>query len=199
VPCKSLLVGSCHNTHTTQITPVIYCSKLWGFPAAETGEAAAGQQQGRVHRQPRQQQQPQQVSQLSITGVSLAVMSRRQGLAASPVAAAAQQSPAVSSSEQKCEGRAGPSTAASDLAAVLAAEGWRECHVLLRQWQCTITLCAAQRARKGSKAAAQAASPNDTSSVQDQQTPAIIVQYETAGMAEVCRRCRGWPGGGCLC
>lgn len=163
--------------------------------SAVTGEAAAERSQAQ------QQLQRQPVTQLSVTGVSLAVMSRRHAHAAVsdaaasiPAAAAAAQGPApgVSSSSMpsgQANARAAsstPSAAATDLAVALAAEGWQECHVLLRQWQCTIALCAAAKAvRGGSGAAGKAAQQSYAGSVQDQAPPAIILQYQTAGVSEV--------------
>jgi hypothetical protein len=77
--------------------------------------------------------------------------------------------------------------AASDLAAVLTADGWRECHVLLRQWQCTIALSAVLKGSRGSSGAAvQAAQAHpDTGSVQDKAPPAVVLRYQTAGLNEV--------------
>jgi hypothetical protein len=162
--------------------------------SAVAGEAAAERSQAQ------QQLQRQPVTQLSVTGVSLAVMSRRHAHAAVsdaaasiPAASAAQgPAPGVSSSSMpsgQANARAAsstPSAVATDLAAALAAEGWQECHVLLRQWQCTIALCAAAKAvRGGSGAAGKAAQQSYAGSVQDQAPPAIILQYQTAGVSEV--------------
>lgn len=179
--------------------------------AAVPGEAAAE----RSHAQAQQQLQRQPVSQLSVTGVSLAVMSRRHGRAAAaaagPAPAAAQTQPAApgvtssSGSSRQDTAQASPSkAAATDLAAVLAAEGWRECHVVLRQWQCNIALCAAARAGKSSGAAGKAAQQPHAG--RDQTPPAIVLHYQTAGVNEVGgRNKRGgspkaamlcWDGGG---
>jgi hypothetical protein len=106
-------------------------------------------------------------------------------------AAAAVQGAATSASSsawqaaQKANVQA--ATASSNLAAALAAEGWQECHVLLRQWQCTIALCAASKASKSSGGtAAQAAQQEQTAgNRQAQAPPAIVLQYQTAGINEV--------------
>jgi hypothetical protein len=143
--------------------------------------------------------QRQPVTQLSVTGVSLAVMSRRHAHAAVsgagviPAAAAAQTpTPGVSSSSAsngQADAQAAastPSAAATDLAVALTAEGWQECHVLLRQWQCNIALCAAAKAVRGSsEAAGKAAQQTYPGGVHDQAPPAIILQYQTAGVSEV--------------
>lgn len=81
---------------------------------------------------------------------------------------------------------AGPAAAAaSDLAAVLAAEGWRDSHVLLKQWQCTIALWAAKGASRGSAAAAEAAQQNEPGKEQTLEQPAVVLHYQTAGISEV--------------
>lgn len=148
-------------------------------------------QQHAQHRKP--------ISQLSVTGVSLAVMSRRQADAPEPwVAAAGPGAPTaappaavqgavpVAGSNAKLGAQRPDAAAIFDLATALATEGWRECHVLLRQWQCTVALCAAERASKSSEAAAQAAKQNrSASSRQGKLPPAIVLQYQTAGVNEV--------------
>lgn len=168
------------------------------------GEAAAERSQAQARHQHQHQQHRKPISQLTVTGVSLAVMSRRQrepftaaaaGGAASPVQGAA-AAPASSSAGQ---GRLDPdafiaTAAASDLAAALAAEGWGESHVLLRQWQCTVALCAAVTASRSSGAAGEAAQQTRAVSRNkpQQAPPAIVLQYQTAGMNEVgagCSRC----------
>lgn len=178
---------------------------------AFAGEAAAEISQNQVRQQ--QEHHHQSVSQLSVTGVSLAVMSRRHALAAPPAASVAPGTaaastfgsshtaaapPTSSTAQVKQKAAAMPSTAAaSDLAAVLTADGWRECHVLLRQWQCTIALSAVLKGSRGSSgAAAQAAQAHqDTGGVQDKAPPAIVIRYQTAGLSEVShatRHVRSW-------
>jgi hypothetical protein len=138
-------------------------------------------------------------------------MSRRLALAATPAAAggllepvaaaaaaaalaqpppvASSSSPATSSS--KSEGDRVFTTsgaAASDLAAVLAAAGWQKCHVLLRQWQCTVAVCAPRSKGSKDKAAAAQAAPAAHADAEQRPAPAIVLDYQAAGVSTVRRR-----------
>lgn len=121
------------------------------------------------------------VTQLSITGVSIAVMSRQQvpGSSSSAGAAAAGGSPAAGS---------------ADLAAVLRAEGWQQAHLVLRQWQCSVTVM--QRSRQQAAAAAAAGTAGGTAEQQEgaadqqqqqpgQPPPALKLTFGSSGQPQV--------------
>lgn len=203
-----------------------------------SGDAAAELQQEQEQQWAgpgRQQIGTQQlVSQLSVTGVSVAVMSRRlpqahldhPDPAASTITAAAAgvptagvadsrsgalgNMPAASASASAaaqagmCQ-RAG-AAATTDLGAALAAEGWQDKFVLLRQWQCSVGLYApggnssinssTMSHKKAAVGRAAPAAENIAGQQQQQQPPpqapcAIFVHYTTAGVREVRATARG--------
>ncbi|WIA12622.1 hypothetical protein OEZ85_006279 [Tetradesmus obliquus] len=127
-------------------------------PAASGNTAASSQQK----------QNP--VTQLSVTGVSIALMSSQ------PIPAAAAGAVPVPSTIGNCR----PALAA-DLAACLLEEGWQQAHVVLKQWQCSIDVRSPSSRSASRPASTQAA---EQAATVDQQLAAILM-YKPAGVAEI--------------
>lgn len=130
------------------------------------------------------------MSQLTVAGFSLAVMSGWQPPAAVTATSSemeASTARAAHTSQECDETTAADACAAlsANLGTALAAEGWRECHVLLRQWQCTINLCTAHHSSKGKPAAAQAARHGNAGSLHDHVRPALVLLYQAPGLSKV--------------
>lgn len=116
------------------------------------------------------QQKQNPVTQLSVTGVSIALMSSQ------PIPAAAAGVVPAPSTIGNCR----PALAA-DLAACLLEEGWQQAHVVLKQWQCSIDVRSPSSRSASRPASTQAA---EQAATVDQQLAAILM-YKPAGVAEV--------------
>jgi hypothetical protein len=123
------------------------------------------------------QQNP--VTQLSVTGVSIALMSSQPAAGMTAAATAAGLAPAPSTI---CSCRPAQS---ADLAACLLEEGWQQAHVIVKQWQCSIDVRS-----PSSRSTVSTASPGFRQAAEQaanvgQQQLAAVLRFKPAGVAEV--------------
>jgi hypothetical protein len=162
------------------ILHVCLCEKPWLIRPTQESTAhclLAGNKPASSSSSSSSQQNP--VTQLSVTGVSIALMSSQPAAGVAAAATAAGPPPAPSRI-----GSCRPALSA-DLAACLLEEGWQQAHVIVKQWKCSIDVrspssrCTVSTASPGlNQAAEQAANVG-----QDQL--AAVLRFKPAGVAEV--------------
>lgn len=118
---------------------------------------------------------PQQsITQLNVAGVSVVVVSS-QNDAAPP--AADTQAPSTSYSSDS----RGWGPGAAEIAACLDRNSWKQVHVLLRQWQCSVSVATSEAGNMS-----QQAQQTPAASHGEQLLPAAVcIRFWTAGVAEV--------------